>query len=100
MECWSDGVLECWSVGVLECWSVGVLEYCAKSELHPPSGLGMPRGRYLKKGKFVQDLGRTVCAVSPIVGPDDKRRDRDTLDKGHPHSTAQIRRGHTLTDSR
>jgi hypothetical protein len=28
--------------GRAECWSVGVLEYCAKSELHLRSGLGMP----------------------------------------------------------
>jgi hypothetical protein len=39
------GVLECWSVGVLECWSVGVSECCAKSELHPRSGLEALRGQ-------------------------------------------------------
>jgi hypothetical protein len=31
--------------GRTECWSVGVLEYCAKSELHPRSGLGMLKAR-------------------------------------------------------
>jgi hypothetical protein len=32
-------VLEKWD------WASGVLEYCAKSELHPRSGLGMLQGR-------------------------------------------------------
>jgi len=31
--------------GVMECGSAGVLEYCAKSELHPRSGLGVLKGR-------------------------------------------------------
>ena len=36
--------------------SDGVLEYCAKSELHPPSGLGMLEGRCIPRCNPLADL--------------------------------------------
>ncbi len=68
-------MLECWSVrppaSLREALRAGVLEYCAKSELHPRSGLGMlmaENGVIFSDGiesDFLQFNSGSIAAIQP-----------------------------------